>query len=99
MFECPPDVDILRRFYEKERGENQVQSLFDGFEKLNEKLTEDLDRLHTIGHTLFMATEMTPRRLQKIWARKIGPLIEEYFFDQPDLATEYKVEVFWPELE
>jgi hypothetical protein len=61
-------------------------------------LTEQLDRHHTIGHTFFMASPMTDGQLQHVWRHKIGPLIDEYFFDQPDLAAEYTVPRFWPSI-
>ena len=56
-----------------------------------------LDKHHTIGHTFFMQNPLTRARLRQIWDRKIGPLIEEYFFDQPDLANQFTLERFWPE--
>lgn len=31
-----------------------------------------------------------------LWDRKIYPLIEEYFFDQPDIAKAFSVDRFWP---
>jgi hypothetical protein len=52
-------------------------------------LESEIDRHHTIGHTFFMETRLTPKFLATIWKRKIGPLLEEYFFDRPDLATEF----------
>ena len=41
---------------------------------------------------------MTPSRLKHVWAHKISPLIEEYFFDQPDLAATFALRDFWPSL-
>ena len=46
-----------------------------------------IDRHHTIGHTFFMEKSLDPKRLAAIWDRKIGPLLDEYFFDRPDLAA------------
>lgn len=97
IFECPPDRSILERFYTTR--ENVVPDLFDGFDAVNAALTEQLDRHHTIGHTFFMANPMTPTRLLEVWRRKIGPLIDEYFFDLPDLAAAYQPNRFWPSLE
>lgn len=94
VFECPPEADILRRYYKKHTTE--VENLVEGFESLNAALEESLDRHHTIGHTFFMSSPMTPQELERAWKRKVGPLIEEYFFDQPDLAREFTLERFWP---
>lgn len=96
VFECPPDVRILERFYS--RHENGLKSLFTGFEALNAELRARLDRHHAIGHTFFMSRSgFDAARLLKVWRRKIGPLIEEYFFDQPDVAAEFSPERYWPE--
>lgn len=94
IFECPPDVHILERYYESERI-NHVPDLLTGFVRLNDELTKYLDKHHTIGHTFFMATEMTPERLRCVWKRQLGPLIEEYFFDQPDIGATFTPERFW----
>ena len=97
IFDCPPDRRILERFYD-EVGRNEVAGLVDGFDRLNEVLTTQLDRHHAVGHTFFMDDEMTTQRLRRVWMRQIGPLIEEYFFDQPDVATQFVLERFWPGL-
>ncbi len=95
IFDCPPDVRILERYYEA-NGTNHVPDLFTGFVRLNEELQEYLDKHHAIGHTFFMANEMTAERLRSVWKRQIGPLIEEYFFDQPDIGSAFVPERFWP---
>lgn len=94
VFECPPDAEILRRYYKTHTTE--VENLVDGFENLNAALEEQLDRHHTIGHSFFMASPMTHQELVRIWTRKVGPLIEEYLFDQPDVARDFALERFWP---
>lgn len=95
IFECPPDTDILKRFYETV-GINDVVGLFEGVDALNEKLSSYLDKHHTIGHTYFMSEHLTSDRLRRIWQRQIQPLIEEYFYDQPDIINEFAIEQFWP---
>lgn len=94
IFECPPDRDILSRYYEM--NENQVDGLIDGFDALNDRLTGLLDRHHTIGHTFFMAPEFTHSRLERVWSRQLRPLIDEYLFDQPTAADGFELEEFWP---
>jgi 5-methylcytosine-specific restriction protein B len=96
VFECPPEAEVLHRYYTTH--ENGVPDLITGFEKLNELLKQRLDRHHTIGHTFFMADQMTATTLRKVWAHKIGPLIDEYFFDQPDLAVSFQLDDFWSAL-
>jgi 5-methylcytosine-specific restriction protein B len=99
VFECPPSLPILAAYYDEPGHLNEVDSLFSGFEQLNQKLTDRIDRHHAIGHTFFMAPTMTVNRLTGIWTRKVRPLLEEYFFDQAEIvAEEFKPESFWPEL-
>jgi 5-methylcytosine-specific restriction endonuclease McrBC GTP-binding regulatory subunit McrB len=98
IFECPPDRRILERYYAGSGHTNHVADLIDGFDGLNAALTSELDRHHTIGHTYFMAPSMTSSFLRHTWRHKIYPLIEEYFFDRPDLAADFSVEKFWASL-
>ena len=96
IFELSPDKDILRKFYENLDHSNSVSNLVEGFIALNESLENDIDRHHTIGHTLFMRAEMTHETLLSTWNRQIRPLLDEYFFDAPDFNTRYSVQKFWP---
>lgn len=98
IFECVPDADVLERYLSKS-GTNGVPSILDGFRLLNEELAKNLDRHHTVGHTFFMIDPLTPDALLQVWKRKIVPLIEDYFFDQPDIATSFEPGRFWPELQ
>jgi hypothetical protein len=95
VFELPPSRDALERYYAAAARNNHVTTLYSGFEKLNAALTQQIDRHHTIGHAFFMAREMTVPQLRHLWARKLAPLIEEYFFDQPDLAKHFTFDEFF----
>ena len=97
FFDVPPSAAILQRFYEKRPNTNHLgNELYEGFESLNRELTESLDRHHTIGHTFFMRPEFSSQTLTRVWRHQIGPLIEEYFFDQPDVASGFRSEKYWP---
>lgn len=96
VFECLPDRKVLESYFASRT--NTVPDLYDGFEALNAALTEHLDRHHTIGHTFFMADPMTPEELRRVWRHQVGPLVDDYFFDRPSLADEYRPEKFWPSL-
>jgi hypothetical protein len=95
IFELPPRPESLQAFYASGGRVNHVEKLFDGFEDLNKRLTEEIDRHHTIGHAFFMVDEMSEARLRHIWDRKLFPLIEEYFFDQPDIAAEFSYDEYF----
>jgi len=94
IFELAPSVEVLQVFYESRP--NEVSDLFDGFVKLNDHLTQLLDRHHQIGHTFLMDERgMTSGRLNQVWLRQIRPLIEEYLFDLPDELARFTVDAFW----
>jgi 5-methylcytosine-specific restriction protein B len=94
VFECAPDVEILARYYA--RHTCRVADLDTGFVDLNAWLTTRLDRHHTVGHTFLMHPDFTAKRLRSVWERQLLPLFDDYFFDQPDLLAELRVEKFWP---
>ena len=97
FYELLPDVKVLRRIYEKTSRRNLLgEGLFAGFESLNQRLEADIDRHHTIGHSFFVADVMNGSVLQSVWDHELLPLIEDYFFDQPEKVSEYSFDSFWP---
>jgi 5-methylcytosine-specific restriction protein B len=94
VFEFEPDSKILERFFAKRV--NKIPNLVSGFIKLNEELRANLDAHHTIGQAFFMKDGLDRAILFNIWRRKIKPLINEYFFDQQDIADTFVFEKFWP---
>ncbi|HEX2040899.1 MAG TPA: DUF3578 domain-containing protein [Acidimicrobiales bacterium] len=96
IFECLPDPLILALYYERAENENLVPDLVDGFVALNAALEAQLDRHHTIGQSFLMSPSMTPERLRRTWHRRLFPLVEEYFFDLPELVDEFRIDKFWP---
>lgn len=95
ILECLPDGEILDRYYQGRN--NKVQTLRIGFESLNVRLIRDLRGKHfQVGHTYFMRPEMDSGTLHAIWTRKVFPLLEEYFFDEPESLAGYTFEAFWP---
>jgi 5-methylcytosine-specific restriction enzyme B len=67
-----------------------------GLIELNDLLTDQLDRHHTVGHSFFMKPKFGETDLRRTWDRQIKPLIEEYFFDQPGMADAFTLNDFWP---
>lgn len=98
IFECPADPAVLESYYQSAGRNASVPGLVDGFRALNEALTEQLDRHHTIGQSFFMGREYGVADLRRIWARQIMPLIEDYLFDRPDEVSAFTLESFWPDL-
>ena len=71
--------------------------MYEGFTKLNQDLEESLeDKNYTIGHTFFMNPRFEKKDLRRVWFRQLSPLIEEYFFAQPDQAEEFTLKKYWP---
>jgi 5-methylcytosine-specific restriction protein B len=95
IFECLPDADVLQRYYEDPHHTTTVDELVEGFVELNTELESLLDRHHTIGHSFFMDPEHDADHLGQTWRRQIQPLIEDYFFDRPEVAKELTLEKFW----
>lgn len=96
LFELPPTAAVLAGFYGGDRP-NEVGDLVEGFTALNAELSQLLDRHHTVGHTFFMdGRGMTAGRLRQVWLRQVLPLLEEYFFEQPEELARFTLERFWP---
>lgn len=95
VFDCPPDPAILERYYATRPC--SVPDLVPGFVRLNDRLTELLDRHHTVGHSFFMRDNFDPPALHTTWQRQLQPLFEEYFFDRPDVAASLSLTEFWPD--
>lgn len=96
FFEVRPSVDILRSFYAS-RSNDLGESLFKGFEDLNNELSADMgDRHHGIGHSFFMQDAFDRADLEDIWDLQLAPLLEDYFYDRPHLVEKYSTEKFWP---
>lgn len=97
FYELLPDVKVLRSIYETTPRHNLLgEGLFTGFELLNQRLEADIDRHHTIGHSFFVSDVMDLSVLHGVWDHELLPLIEDYFFDQPDKVSEYSFDSFWP---
>lgn len=97
FFELLPRPDVIQGQYSKPGWSNSLGArLVAGFTNLNQKLKEDIDRHHTIGHSYFLQKNMSDVVLGNIWEQEILPLIEDYFFDRPDKVDEYSFSNFWP---
>ena len=97
IVECLPSADILEAYYEEPSHSNTVPGLAEGMNLLNQELTTTIDRHHAVGHTYFMHERFDRKELKLTWTRQVRPLVEEYFFDQPDIAEGFSMERFWPE--
>jgi len=97
IFELSPSPEALSQFFHRPDNTCTIDGFEDGFVQLNNRLRTDIDRHHAVGHTFFMHKRLDRPTLDRVWKRQIRPLLEEYFFDDPDTADSYRVEGFWPE--
>jgi 5-methylcytosine-specific restriction protein B len=81
-----PDFVILRRFHET-TGIN-VDGLIETLASLNEEIG---DRHYALGISFFLLKDLKDH-IEDIWRMEIEPYIEEYFFDRPGKAEEYRWE-------
>jgi hypothetical protein len=96
FFEVPPSVQVLRSHYAT-RSNSLGESLFKGFEDLNSEVAADMgDRHHGIGHSFFMQDSFDRSDLVDVWELQLAPLLEDYFYDRPNLMQKYGLDKFWP---
>lgn len=92
-----PNYEVLENYYIPRQ--NNVPNLVDGLKNLNKVLLSKLSKHCLIGHTFFMKSKDSPftfNDLEKIWDRKIYPLLIEYFLDDPiELEPFSSFENFW----
>jgi hypothetical protein len=94
VFELLPDYELLVQFHNRS-GNPFGRDLSMGLERLNQMLTEVLDRHHTIGHAFFMRPGFNRVALERVWTRQIYPLIEEFLFDQPERLADFEINRIW----
>ena len=95
FFELKPDVRVLRNWY-KGKDNDLSESLFQGFIKLNQHLEDQVGKHLAIGQSYLMRPMMNTKMLSMIWDQQLMPLIEEYFFDRPNLLSDFSKENYWP---
>ena len=80
FFDVTPSSKILEAHYSEHGRINELgQSLYDGFNALNEAVFAVMgDRHHGIGHSYFMLDRMSRAALQAIWERQVHPLLQDY---------------------
>ena len=68
---------------------NKILSIL-ALAKINSALTRDpsIGREKQIGHTFLLELRDSPGNFVKIWKHDIFPLLEEYYFEAPNVITE-----------
>jgi len=82
--EMMPDPDVLEKTLADAGVEESLRTLVLAvFTRLNERLRFLYDREHQIGHAFFLGVRSL-EDLRKVFATKVIPLLQEYFFGQWD---------------
>lgn len=86
FFEFPPKIEILRKYFDKNPPEVDRHAVLDLFQNMNKKIESErtLGKTFKIGHSYFMEKALSQNRLDNIWQFKIRPLLEEYYFENPE---------------
>ena len=84
FFALYPDYELLAAFHES--TDLNVEGLAGVLQKLNKAIG---DRHYEVGITFFLREDLD-EQIEDIWRMEIEPYLEEYFFDQPDKACQYR---------
>jgi len=83
-----PDADVIRAV----RGENPLGSVAaELLESFNSWIVGRLGREHVLGHSIFLNPAIALNdvaSLETVWDLDVAPLLEEYFFGEPDALAE-----------
>ena len=82
-----PIKSLLRRWLKANKPEHEW--LADAVDNANERLG---DRHNAIGPSYFLDLDLDDNWIETIWEHAIIPYIEEYFYDQQDVAKEFALE-------
>jgi|GEM_PF-2490070 len=82
-----PNKEVLEKWLNENPQKMSDINVLNLFTKLNEKIKNDLDEHHQIGHSYFMIKKglLDGKRLKLIWDYNIMPLLKEYFFTKRNL--------------
>lgn len=109
--EIDPDVEILKKLYDKDSGTRRiggancdVEGLIKGIEALNDQVQRLLTPDHRFGHALFLPQQRRdgtfedfgPRALRNVWNGIIFPQLREYFHGRRARElANFKLDEFW----
>ena len=86
---------VLRRWVD---ANEQLETLPDMLDKINNKLRHDLSGDHLLlGPSYFMKKGLNEQALRRIWEYQIEPLIEDVFFGETERIASYRFDVVWAE--
>jgi 5-methylcytosine-specific restriction endonuclease McrBC GTP-binding regulatory subunit McrB len=96
ILEMAPDARILARWLGEHppRDPGLAPVVFEIFERLNDRLREDVGPDAQVGHSYFMVRDLDEDRLNVVWKHHVMPLLSGLFLSQPGRLTGYDLDAF-----
>ena len=90
--ELLPDVQILVKWLEVNAPNSDKEKVGEFLKELNGRIggKEKLGKHYLVGHSYFMINDLDKLKIRDIWELRILPLLEEYYFEEPDELNEIK---------
>lgn len=91
FFEMIPDEQILSKWLQLHSSSIEVEKVVRFFREINSRIGDDqkLGKDFRIGHSYFMIDELDKSKLRDLWRFRIYPLLEEYYFDDPNKLQDF----------
>ena len=83
FIEMRPDYELLEEWLRENATEEMANEIPRLLGTMNARITRLLDRDHEIGHTYFMKKGIDWPTLRTIMYHEIIPLLQEYFYNEP----------------
>jgi MoxR-like ATPase len=81
--EMTPDYELLEGWLMERSTEEMAHLVVKLLQTMNARITRLVDRHHEIGHTYFMRDGMDWPKLRTVMYHEVIPLLEEYFYNEP----------------
>ncbi|WP_224247629.1 AAA family ATPase [Hyalangium gracile] len=86
-----PDVEVLRRNLLKwDVAPDVCDWVVEGLEAVNSRIARSPGREFCVGHSFFMDKDLDSSRVERIWRHDIAPMLEDCFYDSPQVVTELR---------
>jgi len=87
-----PSPQILRSFHE-DKSALDLAWIADLLELTNKNLDDDGIEWHLhVGHSHFMRPDLDEDQLRLVWKHSVMPMLEEYFYRQPERLARYQLD-------
>jgi len=82
--EFPPDLNVLKRWWEKQGDPAKGEEAAARLERLNSDLMNRLDAHRLIGHTYLMDRHIADEGFEPVWNWQLKPVLQEHLHAHPD---------------